>query len=307
MRISVLLNAMSGATRGQDAAALAATIRESFAAHGRQADVELIHPGQLRPRLEALRDGSPSPDAIVVGGGDGSISTGGQVLAGSDIALGVLPLGTFNLFARAIEMPLDLSQAVAALGAAMPVKVDTMQVNGRTVLQHASIGIQPHVVLLREKLTHESRIGKIAKGALAWMKVLRRPPRLALSAETARERIVRGTPAVLISNNAMRSGLGEAPVAEDLHRHRIAIYLCTSRRRVDLVKLTLAAPLGLWREAGLIEEIFAREVQIDSHKRRLLLSLDGELVRLDTPLVCRNMPDSLTVLMPQAEAGSEAT
>ena len=53
------------------------------------------------------------PDVMVAGGGDGTVSAVAAALAGGDIALGVLPLGTLNHFAKDFGMPLELEAAVA--------------------------------------------------------------------------------------------------------------------------------------------------------------------------------------------------
>lgn len=299
MRVSVLLNRHSGTLRGMDSAALVERIGEAFREAGGEAQVELVAGRDLMGRLRAVRDASPAPDAIVIGGGDGSVSSTARELLHSDIALGVLPLGTFNLFARAIDMPLDPFEAVDVLAAAKPMTVDTMEVNGRTVLQHASIGLQPRVILLREEQRYANRVEKLAHGLRAWIKAIRRPPRLELKTISEQGEAVLETPALLISNNAIREGLGKAPVSADLHQSRIAVYACTSSRRGDLVKVTVAAAFGLWRETGLIEEMIAREVVISTRRPHLLMSIDGELQRLDTPLRCRSVPRSLNVLLPE--------
>lgn len=55
------------------------------------------------------------PDLVVVGGGDGTIAEAVANLAHRDVALGVLPLGTTNNFARSLELPQDLAGAVRTL------------------------------------------------------------------------------------------------------------------------------------------------------------------------------------------------
>ena len=122
-----------------------------------------------------------------------------------------------------------------------------------------------------------------------------------LKTETEQGEDIRRTPALLVSNNRLREGLGEAPVSRELHDHRIALYVCTSSRRADLVKISLAAPLGLWRETGLVEELLVREAEFTSRAPRLLIAVDGELEWFDTPLKCRSVPSSLTVLMPVSQ------
>ena len=54
-----------------------------------------------------------SPTTVVVAGGDGSLGTAAGVLAGGDVPLGILPLGTFNHFAKDLGIPLELEAAAA--------------------------------------------------------------------------------------------------------------------------------------------------------------------------------------------------
>src|SRR5947209_7093821 len=55
---------------------------------------------------EAIAKG---PKLVIVGGGDGTLSSVVQHFAYKSIVLGVLPLGTGNSFARSLELPLDIS------------------------------------------------------------------------------------------------------------------------------------------------------------------------------------------------------
>jgi diacylglycerol kinase (ATP) len=61
-------------------------------------------PGQLAGALTAAT--ALRPDLLIAGGGDGTISEAARHLAHRDIALGVLPLGTTNNFARTLGIPL---------------------------------------------------------------------------------------------------------------------------------------------------------------------------------------------------------
>src|SRR5690242_16421190 len=64
------------------------------------------------------------PDLLVTGGGDGTISTAARVLAHTDVAMGLLPLGTTNNFARTVGVPLGLDAAIATLTGGKVVDVD---------------------------------------------------------------------------------------------------------------------------------------------------------------------------------------
>jgi diacylglycerol kinase family enzyme len=70
-------------------------------------------PGQLAGALTAAT--ALRPDLLIAGGGDGTISEAARHLAHRDIALGVLPLGTTNNFARTLGIPLNLPTASTVL------------------------------------------------------------------------------------------------------------------------------------------------------------------------------------------------
>ncbi|WP_369122593.1 diacylglycerol/lipid kinase family protein, partial [Clostridioides difficile] len=53
----------------------------------------------------------PGIEAVVVAGGDGSMACAAAVMAGRDTPLGLLPLGTMNLLAKDLGLPIDLDEA----------------------------------------------------------------------------------------------------------------------------------------------------------------------------------------------------
>jgi diacylglycerol kinase (ATP) len=69
-------------------------------------------------------------DTILVSGGDGTVSTIGRVLIGSNVALGVIPTGSGNGFARHFDIPLSIDRAVRALVDAKPTLIDVGVVDG---------------------------------------------------------------------------------------------------------------------------------------------------------------------------------
>jgi YegS/Rv2252/BmrU family lipid kinase len=70
-------------------------------------------------------------DVVLVAGGDGTINTVGRALVGTDVALGVIPAGSGNGFARHFGIPLSLANAVDALARAKVKKIDVGLVNDR--------------------------------------------------------------------------------------------------------------------------------------------------------------------------------
>ncbi|MBW3548221.1 MAG: diacylglycerol kinase family lipid kinase [Actinobacteria bacterium] len=89
-------------------------------------------------------------DAVVVLGGDGTLNEAANGLAGTDTALGVLPGGSTNVFARTLEIPNDPIEATATLLDALSRRsfrrVGLGSVNGRFFLFHTGVGFDAAVV-----------------------------------------------------------------------------------------------------------------------------------------------------------------
>lgn len=80
-------------------------------------------------------------DLVVIGGGDGTVSYAAGRVAGTQVALGVLPLGTANDFARTLEIPTNLAEACATVAAGKVVDIDLGRANGEPFLNVASVGL----------------------------------------------------------------------------------------------------------------------------------------------------------------------
>ncbi|HEX5300644.1 MAG TPA: diacylglycerol kinase family protein [Streptosporangiaceae bacterium] len=98
---------------------------------------------QLEPSLAAALD--LEPDLLIAGGGDGTLSLAARHLAYRDVALGIVPLGTTNNFARTLGIPLSVAGAVGLLTRGKVADVDLGQVNGTFFANLVSVGLSGHV------------------------------------------------------------------------------------------------------------------------------------------------------------------
>ena len=85
------------------------------------------------------------PDLLIVGGGDGSVTEAARRLAYRDMALGILPLGTTNNFARSLAIPLDAAGAIGVLAAGKVADVDLGQAGDAIFANLVSTGLSAHV------------------------------------------------------------------------------------------------------------------------------------------------------------------
>jgi diacylglycerol kinase (ATP) len=100
-------------------------------------------PGQLEASMIAALD--LEPDLLIAGGGDGTLSLVARHLAYRDVALGIVPLGTTNNFARTLDIPLTVAGAVGLLARGKVADVDLGQVNGTFFANLVSVGLSGHV------------------------------------------------------------------------------------------------------------------------------------------------------------------
>ena len=292
-RIVVLLNASSG---GGNDGALAERIEGLFARAGARAEVHLARGGsELDARLRSAIESRA--DAIVAGGGDGTVSTVAAALAGTQIPLGVLPLGTLNHFAKDMELPLELEPAVGVIARGATRRVDVGEVNGRVFVNNSSLGLYPDIVRDRER--QQRRLGRGKWPALVWatLGALRRYPFLAVRLSIDGAARVRRTPLVFIGNNVYRMegfAIGER---ERLDAGCLSLYVTHRAGRWRLLVLALHALLGRLDQARDFDAMCAAEIQVESRHARLRVATDGEITVMAPPLRYRIRPASLIVVV----------
>jgi diacylglycerol kinase family enzyme len=273
------------------------TLTALFLAGGIHADVRLARTGPDIERLvrEAVAE---RPRLLVAAGGDGTISTAAAALAGTDIALGVLPFGTLNHFAKDLGIPLDLEASVQNIVEDNVIAVDVGEVNGRVFINNSSLGLYPDIVRDRER--QQTRLGRGKWRSFLWasLAVLRRFPFLTvrIEVESAKQDFV--TPVVFIGNNEYKMEGFDIGARESLERGVLSVYIVKKRRRAALVRLSLAALLGRLEQARDFEALTATELVIETRRSRLLVATDGEVQSMPSPLHYRVRQRCLQVIVP---------
>ena len=89
----------------------------------------------------ARRAAGRGVDAVIAAGGDGTINEVLNGIAGFDVPLGIIPVGTANDFARQAGIPPDVDHAMDVILRRPPVRVDTLTMNGRRFLNVSSGGV----------------------------------------------------------------------------------------------------------------------------------------------------------------------
>jgi len=291
--LTVLLNPASGSARD---AGVRAHIEELFRRHGADVAIHEVAPhGIALAARDALKD---SPDAIVAGGGDGTVSAVASALAGGSTPLGVLPLGTLNHFAKDLHIPIDVDKAVQTIAQRHVKRVDVCRVGDRIFINNASIGLYPSIVERRERLR---RLGhaKWTAFALATLDVLRRGDEVSIRLESRNTAIAARTPFLFVGNNEYLVEGIHLGARTRLDAGRLSAYFAPPVRTRDLPKLFARALLGYARREHALEVLSAAELWVDTPAgRRMKVACDGEVLTLSAPLHFRAWPGALTVIVP---------
>ena len=300
-RAIVVVNA--GAGRGNDQA-LAERLRSLFAAAGISAEVAFAAGGEaIASAVASAVD--RRPDVVVAGGGDGTVSTVAAALVDTGIALGVLPLGTLNHFAKDLGIPLELEAAVQLIGSAAARPTDVGEVNGRVFVNNSSLGLYPDIVRDRER--QQKRLGRGKWPALVWasLAALRRYPFMSVRLSVDGQETTRRTPFVFIGNNEYRMdgfAIGERAGLDD---GRLSLYVAQRPGRLRLLQLAFRALTGRLRQTRDFDALLAADIVIESGHRRLRVAMDGEVTLMAPPLHYRIRPHALKVLRPAATPAPE--
>jgi diacylglycerol kinase family enzyme len=294
--VLVVLNKRAGALLDRDPAEVRREVESALRVGGRSIEVVLERGQGIVRAVE--RGAAGGYDTLIVGGGDGSVSCAADRLAGKPVALGVLPLGTLNHFAKDARIPLDLEAAVATVVAAHVTSVDVGEVNGRPFVNNASIGIYPDIAVEREKLRKQGYRKWIAF-ALATAQILRRyrglVVRLAADDATLRAR----TAFLFVGNNEYDTDGLDLGARARLDGGRLVAYFAPRVHARDLPKLLALALAGRAKERHALESVAASELHVHTPGRhRLRVALDGEVTVMARPLRFRIRPQSLRVIVP---------
>lgn len=293
-RIDLILNSGAGTA---DKAALADSIVAFFAERHIEAQVVVARGGpELMAAVQAAAAGDA--DVIVAGGGDGTILTVARHLVGTDKALGVLPLGTFNYFARNLELPLELEPALAVLADGHVRQVDVGDVNGEIFLNNSSIGLYPAVLAHRER-TYKKLWRSQLLAYLSVALVLVRPPAFLNLTVTADGILLsRRTPLLFVGTNAHQMESFAIPGRECLQNGRLTFYVTKPMGALAMLRLSLRALVRGLRGAEEFETLCARDILVGMRRRRVRVAMDGELRVLETPLKYTLRLGALRVVAP---------
>jgi diacylglycerol kinase family enzyme len=279
-------------------------IADLFARHGVPATVWVAHSGAELAIL-AKRAVAEKYDIVVAAGGDGTVNCVSAALVGTTQALGIPPLGTLNHFAKDLEIPLSLEDAIDVIAKGQEKLVDVGEVNGQIFLNNSSLGLYPRLVRKRERLQNAGS-GKWTAFLRAIGYVVSRYSHLHVRLDTEAAKSSRTTPFIFIGNNKYQTQGWNLGKRLRLDAGNLWLYTAPHLGPVRLILLALRT-LFSGREMDQVDAYETKECWIETKTRRLDVARDGEVSTMNSPFRYRIRPRALRVMGPSGEpTGSTA-
>lgn len=272
-------------------------VADALAKAGIDADIELLEAGKCQVRCRTVAErGDP---LVIVGGGDGTISAAASVLADTNTALGILPLGTLNHFARDLGAPDDLDEAAQLIARGTERRVDVGEMNGRVFINNSAIGLYPLMVVDRDQQRKRFGMGKGAAMLVASLRTLIRFGHRRLTLTVNEERTGRiDTPLLFVGNNDYRIDIGAPGRRDRLDVGELCVLVMRKKTRRGLIAASLRALFGRSRPDDMVRLDDVDRLRVSSARPQLVASLDGEVVRVEPPLDYRIRKKALRVIAP---------
>jgi diacylglycerol kinase (ATP) len=298
MRVVVLYNRRSGQGQAQR---LAEPLVAHLVASGRSVDLVEAGPGVRDDLANALRDAA----ALVVVGGDGTVSHAAPAAMAADKPIYHFPLGTENLFARQFHMTRSLKTLERALSRGRVVSADVGTCNGRTFLLMCSSGPDASIVQRVESArTAAAKAGRGLGGHLAYarpvFRELLRPTFPTLRIRVDGTTVVDAQRGILVVGNSRQYGVRIDPAFNaDMTDGLLDVVFLPCRSRVAALWWALRARLRLHTRDKRCLYVRGREVVIEPLDGHAPLQVDGEAAGDQTaPLHLGIKPQACKVLLP---------
>jgi len=246
------------------------------------------HAAQLAE--EALRDGF---QMVVALGGDGTVNEVANVMAGSDVPLGILPAGSGNGLARCLGISMNFSKALRTLVAGKTRLIDTVSVNGRLYTSIAGVGFDAHVAQIFST--------SVLRGMFSYLRIVLRefrryePKQYRLSVDG---KPLEAKALMIVFANGNQFGYNTL-IAPKSKIDDGLIDVCVFRKMPvsQMLNVGLAMITGKVFQTGYAEYVRAKEIVIHNDQA-IMMNIDGEPLSFPPSVQIAVRPLSLRVVVP---------
>lgn len=263
----------------------------------------------------AIRDPARLPETVreilgsgygflILGGGDGTVSSVVDFLANRDTVLGLLPLGTANDFARTLEIPQDIEDACQTIAEGKVVDVDLGLAGDNYYVNVASVGLGVEATRALSPWLKKSA-GPLAYPVAAIRAFLRHEPftaRLTFPDGDHEPEVYRRLLQVAVGNGRFYGGGMIVAPESGIDDRTLDIYAIELGRQRDLLGVARYVRSGDFIRMDNVHHFRTSRVRLETDPE-LQINIDGELVTT-TPQIFSVVQDALNVLVPKESAAA---
>lgn len=295
-RIGVLINTQSGSFSAEKFQA--DDIKAEFAQYDHLfSDIQYFLSGKtlFKSQLEKLKE--YNPDLAVAAGGDGTVGALVNSLSKRKTPIAIIPCGTFNHFATDAGVPLDMPAAVRGLFNGKQTKLDAVSLNGRIFINNSSIGLYPHSIEVREKLEKKYGHNRLLFLIIAFLRIFTRFPLYKITLKIDGKEQQHVTSSLFVGNNKYEVELLKFGSRESLQDGKLSLYFSNCRNRWRFIRNSFFLLLGKLKQAKNFEFLLADKVDVQTSKKQVRVSADGEILKLEPPLSYESLPGAVKIIL----------
>ncbi|MBK7262372.1 MAG: diacylglycerol kinase [Rubrivivax sp.] len=308
--LQFVINAAAGSS---DAEAKREVVEAALRIGGRRGDLLFCSPAELtRVVHQAATRAVATRTAVVAVGGDGTLNTVAQAVHAVGCAMGVVPYGTFNYFARTHGIPTEPSAAARLLLEAQPMPVQVAAINDRIFLVNASLGIYPE--LLQDREAFKARFGRSRWVAFvaACATLLRAQRRLRLHIELGSTVRDVQTLTLFVGNNRLQLQQFGAEPADTLAgtpgHGSVAALMLRPIGTLSMIGLMLHGAMGRLGDAAGVESFEFHHMVVKPRlapgRSEVAVAFDGEVAQMRAPIDIGVLDKPLYLLQAPDTAGA---
>lgn len=265
--------------------------------------------GELRwVETTAEEPGTPQTEAavaegaslVLAGGGDGTARAVATALSGTGIPLGLLPLGTGNLLARNLEIPLEATEAIGVAFGGSDRVIDVLDVSlghGRRTVSLVMCGMGWDAAMMDVSEAVKARMGWAAYAVQAARTVRDHPLRLRVQVDDGPEHSYLARTCLIANVGKLVGGVSLLPESEpDDGQMEVLVFDPTTA--VDYARSSWGLLRGNTGDDDPSRTVLqGRKVVVTTHRARPR-QIDGDLIEEGHGFIVRLRPDALTVRVP---------
>ena len=295
--VIIILNNGSGLEDGPERKA---KIAERFEHHGIPASFVTFDPGADLEKI-AKDTALKSPNStIVASGGDGTISGVSAGLAGLPNQFGMIASGTFNYFARSLNLPETVEEAIDVIARGKIRPTGIAMINDKVFLNNASIGAYAAILQTREGIYKRWGRSRVAAywSVVKALATLRAPLKLTVTYDG--KSFNHRTPIVFAISNAFQLNQMGLSGEDCIANGRMVLLIAPDTNRWGLFKHAAALAFGVAKRQTDYQMHCSSEFTLEMTHKSRAVARDGELARMNGPFKLSMRPNALNLIVPEA-------